>query len=70
MDRAPMALGALTHGTNLVELVAAYQAFGNLGKYYSPTFITKITDAEGNVIYEHNYKQQNALSSDTAYVMN
>ncbi len=70
IDRAPMALGALGHGTKLIELVAAYQAFGNLGKYYSPTFITKITDAEGNIIYDHQYKLQKALSSDTAYVMN
>lgn len=70
IDRAPMALGALGHGLKLEELVAAYQAFGNLGSYYSPTFITKITDANGSTIYEHKYIEHKALSSDTAYVMN
>lgn len=70
MDRSPMAIGGLTNGLTLKELVAAYQAFGNLGSYYSPTFITSIVASDGTKIYQHEYKRSQALSSDTAYVMN
>lgn len=70
MDRSPMAIGGLTNGVTLKELVAAYQPFGNLGSYYSPTFITSIVASDGTKVYQHDYKRSQALSSDTAYVMN
>ncbi len=70
IDRSPMAIGGLTEGLKLYELVASYQVFGNGGTYYDPTFISKIVDSEGITVYEHEYKRQQALSSDTAYIMN
>ncbi len=46
-----MALGA--NGVHLNEMVAAYATFPNLGVYRKPVFITKVTDAEGNVLEEY-----------------
>lgn len=70
IDRSPMAVGALGNGVKLSELVAAYQIFGNMGQYRQPTFYTKVTDADGNVILEHKYVTETAMDADSAYVMN
>lgn len=46
---------ALTLGggeVRLVELSAAYAAFANGGRFVEPVAITRITDHQGNVIYE------------------
>lgn len=69
-DIAPLSVGALTDGLTLRELVAAYQAFGNGGKYYKPTSYTQIKDSKGKVILQHKYTPIQALSADTAYIMN
>lgn len=70
IDRSPMSVGALTDGMTLKELVASYQMFGNLGKYYSPTFISMIKDADGAIIYQHEYIPEQPLDDASAYVMN
>lgn len=70
VDYSPMAVGALTKGTTLQELVAEYQIFGNLGKYNAPTYFSSITDAAGNVVIQHKYINEQILDEDTAYVMN
>jgi penicillin-binding protein 1A len=45
-----LALG--TTDASLIEMVGAYSVFANGGVYAPPTFIKKITDAQGNVIYD------------------
>ncbi len=67
---APLSVGALTEGLTLKELVAAYQIFGNGGKYYSPTSYTKVVDAKGKIVIQHKYTPIQAISEDTAYIMN
>ncbi len=67
---APLSVGALTEGLTLRELVAAYQIFGNGGKYYSPTSYTKVVDSKGKIVLQHKYTPIQAISSDTAYIMN
>ncbi len=69
-DIAPLSVGALTEGLTLKELVAAYQAFGNGGKYYKPTSYTKVLDSKGEVVLQHKYTPIQAISTDTAYIMN
>lgn len=69
-DIAPLSVGALTNGLTLKELVAAYQVFGNGGKYYSPTSYTKVVDARGNVVLEHKYTPIQSISKESSYVMN
>lgn len=69
-DLAPMSVGALTYGMTLKELVAAYQVFGNGGKYYSPTSYTQVLDSNGKVILQHKYTPIQSISKESAYVMN
>lgn len=69
-NMSPLSVGSFTHGITLTELTASYQMFGNEGKYYAPTYIKKITDSEGKLVYEHKYKAEQPMDPDSAYVMN
>jgi penicillin-binding protein 1A len=69
-DLAPLAIGSLTRGITQKELVAAYQVFGNGGVYYEPTTYSKVYDSNGRVVLEHKYLPIQAISKETAYVMN
>ena len=64
-DRPAMALGANT--ASLLELVAAYGAFANGGKAFTPVAVTRITDQMGNVLYERKPAGMRAVM-DTANV--
>ncbi|MBS7114454.1 MAG: peptidoglycan glycosyltransferase, partial [Ruminococcus sp.] len=59
-----------TNGTKLEELVGAYMIFGNGGKKYDVTYVSKVEDADGNAIYEKSDGYKQAISESTAYVMN
>ncbi len=69
-DYAPLTVGALTNGIYLKELVAAYQPFGNLGKYYAPTTYTQVLDSNGKIVLQHKYNPIQSISKESAYVMN
>lgn len=71
-DLAPMATGSLTYGVTVLEMTAAYQAFGNGGYYYEGYSYYKIEDSQGNVILEKNPEKDKeiALSENTSWVMN
>lgn len=68
--RSPMSVGALTDGVRLVDMAAAYQIFGNGGYYYEPTFVSRIIDSTGEVVYNHRYTGEMVISDSSAYVMN
>ncbi len=63
---APIALGGLTDGVSVLEMCAAYCAFPNGGKYIEPSFYTKVTDFEGNIVLEHKAAEYIAISETTA----
>lgn len=69
-DYSPMTVGGMRKGMKLSELVAAYQIFGNGGRYYEPKYVSRIVDREGTVIYEANDIYDNAIDESTSYVMN
>ena len=69
-DYSPVTVGGLTNGTKLEELVGAYMIFGNGGKKYDVTYVSKVEDADGNAIYEKSDGYKQAISESTAYVMN
>lgn len=52
-----LALG--TYEISLQELTTAYSVLANEGLYIEPTFITKITDFEDNILYEK--REQNTV---------
>ena len=67
---APLSIGALTEGLTLENLVNAYIPYGNEGIYNEAHIITKIEDSNHNVIYENNGNPRQAVSDETAWVMN
>lgn len=71
-DWAPMATGALDTGASVLEMTAAYAAFGNGGYYYEPYAYYRIEDSQGNVLIEKDPEatKQRAISEGTAGVMN
>lgn len=69
-DYSAMTVGGMSKGMRLEELVGAYMIFGNGGKKYDVTYVSKIEDTEGNVIFEKNDGYKQAISESTSYIMN
>ncbi len=72
-DRAlsPLATGALTNGTNTLEMASAYATFGNGGLYYKPYFYYKVTNAQGTqtVLSNENNKGEQVISPETSDIV-
>ncbi|TSO26626.1 PBP1A family penicillin-binding protein [Lactobacillus sp. LL6] len=66
-----LALGGLSSGVSPLQMARAYSAFANQGNLPdSSYFITKITDASGNVLVENNNpKTHKIISTNTAKEM-
>ncbi|WP_281887879.1 transglycosylase domain-containing protein [Paenibacillus sp. YYML68] len=62
-------IGGLKYGVTVKELTNAYATIGNKGVYNEAYLISKITDSNGNVVYEHQLKPKTAFSEETAYLM-
>ncbi|MBQ8751613.1 MAG: penicillin-binding protein [Clostridia bacterium] len=69
MDRAPLALGALTQGVTVREMAAAYQIFGNGGVYNEPWCYYTVTQGD-EVLLEKDTKTLQAVSEESAYIVN
>ncbi len=73
-DRAlsPLATGALTNGTNTLEMAAAYATFGNGGIYYKPYFYYKVTNAQGTqIVFDNtNPKGEQVIKASTSTIVN
>ena len=54
---------------SLYEMVAAYNTFPSRGVYISPQFVTRIEDNQGNVLGEFTNRKREAISEQTAYLM-
>jgi len=68
LERVPsICLG--TADISLKEMVTAYSCFANKGVRVDPTFILRIEDKNGNVIYTSRPHTTEALSEETAYKM-
>ena len=66
-DGESAAIGGQTKGYSVARMTAAYATFGNQGKYNDPYMVEKITNADGEVIYEHENKPETVFSPQTAY---
>ncbi|MDQ1143514.1 1A family penicillin-binding protein [Bacillus sp. SORGH_AS 510] len=62
-----LALG--TSGVRVIEMANAYSLFANGGKSVNPTFITKVEDFNGNVIFEKENQTKKVLDPAKAFVM-
>lgn len=67
---SPLALGSLTYGVTLENLVNAYLPYGNEGVYNEAHIITRIEDSNQRVIYQNDGNSRQAVSDETAWVMN
>ena len=54
---------------SVFEMVGAYTPYANEGLYTKPSFISKIEDMNGNVIYEHYPTYREAFRPEVAFVM-
>ena len=66
---AQMVMGSQTKGVTPMALAAAFQIFYD-GEYTTPHLYTRVLDREGNIYLENNATSYQALTPDTAYVMN
>ena len=62
-----LALG--TGGLTLLELTSAYLPFANEGMWVKPTFIRRVEDKNGQVIWSAPNIAHQAISTSTAYLM-
>ena len=70
MDLGPLALGSLTYGISPLEMAAAYAIFGNEGVYTTPYCYTTVETASGEILLETEVTTVQAISEETAYIMN
>lgn len=63
------ALGGLTYGTNTLEIASAYSTFARDGIYVTPSCINKITDSDGNVVYENTTEGIRVYTEKAARIM-
>ena len=66
---APLVMGSQTSGVTPTALAAAFQIFYD-GGYTTPHLYTQVLDRDGNIYLENNATSYQALTSDTAYIMN
>lgn len=67
---SPLALGALTVGSTVREMSAAYATFANDGIYRQARTYTKVYDSEGNVVLDNQQESRTILSEKTVNYMN
>ncbi len=67
---ASLGLGGSYKGITTLESCAAFATFGNGGRYYEPTFFTKVTDQHGDLVVKANTKAKIAMSEDSAVILN
>lgn len=64
-----IALGGLNKGVSPLEMASAYSTFANNGLHAQPRAITKITDADGNILRENIPTAEAAIDPVTAYLV-
>ncbi len=70
VDIAPLALGALTVGSTVREMSAAYATFANGGVYREPRTYTKVYNSEGELVLDNTQDSRQILSQKTVEYMN
>ena len=67
--RLAAALGGFTNGVSPLEMAKAYATLENDGNYRNPSCIMKITDADGNVIYQADQTELEVYKTNAARQM-
>lgn len=67
-DLPSLALGA--EEVDMMSMIGAYSVLANEGYKVTPYLIRKVTDMDGNTLYEHNSNSESVLNKSTVYVLN
>ena len=70
IDLAPLALGALTLGSTVREMSAAYATFANDGTWREPRLYTKVYNSDGALVVDNTQESRHILSDKTVNYMN
>lgn len=60
------AIGGMTYGLSPLQVCGGYSMLANHGRYQKPSTIKKITDYEGNVIYERKDSYKQIINEESA----
>ena len=55
---------------NILEITNAYATLANEGIKTDPYFIEKVTDMNGNILYEHKHEEEQVLDSSQVFILN
>lgn len=72
LDYSPLCVGGTSTGPTVINLANAYIPYGNGGKYYKASIISKVVDCKTDevIIDNENRVGEQAVSEETAYIMN
>ncbi len=71
IDYSPLAVGGVTDGVTIKNLVNAYMPYGNGGVYKEAHIISKLLNsADGSVILDNTTGGEQVIDPESAYVMN
>lgn len=64
-----LALGAVKNGVEIMDLISAYTTLANNGYMKSLSFVDKILDKHGNIIYSHENFSQKVVDAESCYIL-
>lgn len=64
-----LALGGISYGITPLQMAGAYATIANDGEYITPTFYTKMSDANGKSILEPSQEKERVYSKQNAYIL-
>jgi len=70
VGQAPLALGALTLGSTVQEMSAAYATFANDGVWREPRLYTKVYNSEGVLVVDNTQESRKILGEKAVNYMN
>lgn len=70
-DYGALCIGSTYTGPDIINLANAYMPYGNGGKYYKASIISKCVNSDDEVIIDNeNREGEQAVSEETAFIMN
>ncbi len=67
---SPLTLGSMAYGMSPYAVAASYMMYGNGGQFYTPHAYVSVEDAYGRIELSPDINRVQAISEDTAYIMN
>jgi membrane peptidoglycan carboxypeptidase len=62
-----VALGGLTHGVSPLDMASAYATLANGGVHIPPTVVTRVTDANGALVWQPPAERRVAVTAEVAW---